>query len=683
MSVSSADDAPGGGLASGTEVGPYRITGLIGRGGMGVVYEARHLRVGQRAALKLLSPARRAEVGDAAVRRFLAEVDTLSRLEHPGLVRILDCGEAPAHGPWLAMEYVAGEGLRARLDRAGGGLPLAAAVRLARRIASAVAAIHGAGVVHRDLKPDNIMVTPDDEVPGGERIKLLDFGIAKLADGDGRHTTEGTVLGTAGYMAPEQCTGERDLDDRADVYALGVIVFELVTGARPFAGANLEVMRQHLFAEPPLERLAAAPDRLRELVRVMLAKEPTRRPAIAAVVTRLRAIEAAIAGAPEAEPASSSAEPALGDTLPARALSAPTLAARPAAIGGAASTLAPVIRTDDRAGPRPRRRRRGPWLIAGAGALAAAAVVTWRLARPRAPDGIAARPGMAVIEGARFRMGSTEPELTAGCALAFGGCEPAARKTLERELFGPEVTVSRFQIDVREVTNREYAAFLNVRTPELTLRDDRDDHYPRFVDELSTGRTLINLERSVASIVGERRDGGRQVSFTVKPGRDELPVDGVTWDGATRYCRDQGKRLPTEAEWELAARGPERRVFPWGAAPPFCGSVVFGREDPAGCPTVRAVLEPVGTGAQDVTRDGVHDLGGSVAEWIQDSFVTYGDCGACRDPLVDVNPPFDEDVRVVRGGSFVSAAWTVRTTTRSRNVRKSGLYGLGFRCATR
>jgi formylglycine-generating enzyme required for sulfatase activity len=681
------DTAPGEAidpLAPGVEIGPYRVVGPLGRGGMGIVVEARHVRVGQRAALKLLAPDRRAAVGPAAVRRFLAEVDVLCRLDHPGLVHILDCGEAPVHGPWLAMELIAGEPLRAHLDRAAGApLPLPFAVRTVRRLASAVAAIHQAGIIHRDLKPDNVMIVPDDEVPGGTRIKLLDFGIAKLVDGDAGHTAEGTVLGTAGYMAPEQCTGQGEVDHRADVYALGVIGFELLTGGRPFAGSATEVMRQHLFVEPPLGRLPAdLPVGLTDLVRRMLAKEPSRRPAIAAVVDELRAVEAALAGAVENEPTL-----ALAATLPARAVTATTAPATVApgrrgqpteaetTLGGAAI---------DRGAPPPRRRRR--WLAVGAaglvGLVGVVAVGAWRLRAPSAVGPRVAPPGMVVIAGARFRMGSTPAELTAACAELPGGCLDDERPQLQRELPARQVAVSSFALDAREVTNREYAAFLNVRKAEVTLRDDRDDHYPRFVDEPATGRVLIDLYRDAASIVGERTADGRDTRFTVKPGREELPVEAVTWDGANRYCRDQGKRLPTEAEWELAARGRAGRRFPWGDAAPRCDGVVFGRADSRGCPALAAAVAPVATAAQDVTVDGVYDLGGNVFEWVADSFVaTYRDCGDCLDPVVTEAVAIEDDFRIMRGGNYVSPAWTARTTTRSRQRRTAGRFGLGFRCA--
>ena len=690
MTASTVGDGPEGGLAPGTEVGPYRVIGTIGRGGMGVVLEARHTRVGQRAALKLLVAERRAAVGDGAVRRFLSEVEALSRLEHPGLVRILDCGQSPEHGPWIAMEYVAGEVLRARLARArraGAGLALPTALRLARRIASAVAAIHRAGIVHRDLKPDNVMVTPDDEVPGGERVKLLDFGIAKLAADGVRetHTTAGTVLGTPDYMAPEQCAGARGVDDRADIYALGVIVFELLTGELPFTGTTPEVMRQHLFAEPPLDRLPEAlPDGLRELVRTLLAKEPTRRPAIAEVVDRLRVLEGGVAGAPEAEPGM-----ALGDTAPAHALSAETIGER---IGlrvspGAASTLAPVIRSDERLGPPPARRRaRWPWLAAGGVAVVAVALVAARslTSKPTpAKPTLVARPGMVVIPGGRFQMGSTREELTVACAELPGGCQPEEQPQLERELPAHAVTVSTFQIDAREVSNREYAAFLNVVPSEIGVRDDKDDHYPRFVFEHSSRLDLLDLYATGGIVRDADKDPTQ--AFTARPGMEDLPVVLVTWDGASRFCRHAGKRLPTEAEWELAARGAERRRFPWGDAAPRCDGVVFGRGQPRGCSDRPRAFAPVGTSTQDVTASGLHDLAGNAAEWVQDQFLgPYGDCGECRDPVArDEGIAVTDDFRIFRGGSYLGPAWLSRSTTRSRGKMTTPVAGVGFRCAHR
>ena len=164
----------------------------------------------------------------------------------------------------------------------------------------------------------------------------------------------------------------------------------------------------------------------------------------------------------------------------------------------------------------------------------------------------------------------------------------------------------------------------------------------------------------------------------------DRPVVQVTWDGASRYCRHLGKRLPTEAEWELAARGTERRRFPWGDEPPRCDGVAFGREEPVRCPGPPLTVEPVGASTQDVTPTGLRDLGGNAGEWVQDAFVVpYRACGSCRDPVVEDAVLLADDVRVFRGGTFLGDAWMTRTTNRSRSSRTSSMAGLGFRCATR
>ena len=665
-----ADGAAGDDIAAGTEIGPYRVVGVIGRGGMGVVLEARHTRVNQRVALKVLAPTRRGALGPTAVRRFLTEVEALSRLEHPGLVRVLDRGESPEHGPWIAMEFVAGDMLRVRLEDARERpLSLAAALRTIRQIAAAVARIHAAGIVHRDLKPENIMVTPDDEAAGGERVKLLDFGIAKLIADDDGHTTEGTVVGTAGYMAPEQCTGTSEIDDRVDVYALGVIAFELLTGTRPFTGTNVQVMHQHLMAEPPLDRLPPSlPALLIELVRAMLAKERSRRPAAVDVARRVRALEAG-GGAPEVDP-----DLAFGETLPAPGNAGSS--GNVTTLGSAASIVVPPVSS-------PPRRRRWPWLVAsGAAVVALAAVIgarAWRRGSPQAPTVAEVLPGMVRIEGARFRLGSTDDELTRACAELPGGCVEEELPQLRRELPAHEVTVSRFDIDAFEVTNRDFAKFLEVRRPDIEVRPDKDDHYPRFVDEIETHLTLVDM---YASLTGLAR--GADGAWIARAGMADQPVQLVTWDGASRYCRHHGKRLPTEAEWELAAAGRQHRRFPWGAEAPRCDGVVFGRGDARGCPDLPIELAPVGTSTQDVTVDGVHDLGGNVGEWVQDSFIaSYRPCDGCRDPITKEDVALADDFRIFRGGTLGTPAWSSRTTTRGRWRRTAGGRGIGFRCVTR
>jgi len=208
-------------------LGDWQLTRLIGRGGMGRVYEARDRKGRRRVALKVLSEDLASD--PAFVKRFHREARVLASLSHPHVVEILDRGEANGR-IWFAMEYVRGENLRRRLERAI--LPAEEAVRIAGEVASALAYAHARGVIHRDLKPENVLL--DEE----GRVHLVDFGLSRLAgDGGGGATSLLTrtdvILGTYEYMAPEQRRGDQDLDARADVFALGVILYEMLTGKLP------------------------------------------------------------------------------------------------------------------------------------------------------------------------------------------------------------------------------------------------------------------------------------------------------------------------------------------------------------------------------------------------------------------------------------------------------------------
>jgi serine/threonine protein kinase len=261
----------------GQNVGNYRIVGKIGEGGMGAVYRAEHALIGKRAAVKVLLPdlSRNPEL----VQRFFNEARTATSIHDPGIVEVFDYGHHTDGSAYIVMEMLDGEPLAARLAR--GRLHPAQAVRLMRQVARALAAAHGRGIIHRDLKPDNIHIVPDPEVTGGERTKILDFGIAKLADGhEGVRTRTGAVIGTPIYMSPEQCRGNVAVDHRADLYALGVIFFEMLCGRPPFASTGLgELFAEHMFNPPPPPRSIepAIPPPVEALVLRLLAKDPNAR----------------------------------------------------------------------------------------------------------------------------------------------------------------------------------------------------------------------------------------------------------------------------------------------------------------------------------------------------------------------------------------------------------------------
>ncbi|WP_428261557.1 serine/threonine-protein kinase [Haliangium sp.] len=263
----------------GEAVGRYRIEEEIAKGGMGVVYRARHELLGKLAAVKLLR--REFSENETLVERFFQEARATISIHHPGIIEVFDFGTLPSGRAFLVMELLDGETLAERCARRG-RLSVSAALALGRSVASAVGAAHAAGVIHRDLKPANIFLVPDPDVPGGERVKVLDFGLAKLAEPthSSVRTHSGALMGTPTYMAPEQCRGRGPVDHRADLYALGCILFELLCGRPPFNdGGPGEIIAAHLQAPVPSPRSlrAAVPDDVDALIVKLLAKDPESR----------------------------------------------------------------------------------------------------------------------------------------------------------------------------------------------------------------------------------------------------------------------------------------------------------------------------------------------------------------------------------------------------------------------
>jgi serine/threonine-protein kinase len=271
----------------GRVIGQYRVTGVLGEGGMGIVYAAEHTLLDRPAAVKVLLPKLSGE--QEIVTRFFNEARAATAIRHPGIVEVYDFGWTSDGSAFIVMEHLQGETLRARRQRRP--MRWSTALALVRQIAGALAAAHAKGIVHRDLKPDNIFLVPDPEVPGGERIKLLDFGIAKLAGAlPSRHKTQtGMMMGTPTYMAPEQCRGVA-VDSRADLYALGCILFELCTGRPPFIGEGEgDVLVAHIHEPPPTiaSLVDGVPEEIELLVQRMLAKSPADRVQTASDLLRL------------------------------------------------------------------------------------------------------------------------------------------------------------------------------------------------------------------------------------------------------------------------------------------------------------------------------------------------------------------------------------------------------------
>lgn len=374
--------------------GRYRVLRLLGVGGIGLVYLCRHEALEKPVALKVLRP--EYVLHEDLNARFLNEARAASAIKSPRIVDTLDVGTLPNGAPYFVMEYVDGETLAALLDR-DGRVELKSAVDIARQLAEGLDAAHAAGVVHRDLKPENVFLA---STPEGLSAKIFDFGIAKVARARKRLTYAGAVFGTPHYMSPEQARGD-EVDARSDLYALGVMLFEMVTGRVPFDGEDpLAVMSQHVDRVPPLmssiTRTPLHPD-LEAIVARCLAKDPRDRYASGSDL--LRDLEALPALMEQPAALATSVEA----PLPSAPSRLPSLQSRPETLS---AHVVPAM---------PKGRGRGRWFVAAGVLVAAAAGGAVVVRHPsgssvtsaeRGPPGVVANPsGSEASAAASARIG--------------------------------------------------------------------------------------------------------------------------------------------------------------------------------------------------------------------------------------------------------------------------------------
>jgi serine/threonine protein kinase len=274
----------------GLAFGRYRVTRKLGAGGMAEVYVAKHELMDRYAAVKVLLPEMSAR--EDIVKRFFQEAQAAACIEHPGIVHVYDVGYTAEGRGYLVMELLSGETLNQRLKRQK-RMSIDAAVTVIRQLAGIMEVAHQSGIVHRDLKPDNIFLVSDPEMPTGERVKVLDFGLAKLVEGvtPARElTAQGAVFGTPAYMAPEQCRSAANVDGRADIYAIGCLFYACLCGKPPFGTGGIEILLAHMGTKPvpPRQLVDSIPPAIEALILRLLEKDPDKRlPTCEALIAEL------------------------------------------------------------------------------------------------------------------------------------------------------------------------------------------------------------------------------------------------------------------------------------------------------------------------------------------------------------------------------------------------------------
>jgi predicted esterase/predicted Ser/Thr protein kinase len=645
----------------------YSFGPELGRGGMGIVFRAVDTRLGRPVAIKIL---RDAQSSDESRRRFRQEAHAASALNHPGIVTIFDI-ESTGDADFIVMEHIDGTPLGRRL--VSGGLPLVQALDYAGQIAGALAAAHAAGILHRDVKPANIMVTGDG------RIKLLDFGLSKLAQPESVSPTEetrsmppatipGVVMGTEGYMSPEQGSGDAT-DARSDVFALGVVLYQLLTGVRPFTGDSYWSTLRAVLRDDPKPLRDVRPDVPPELERIVgrcLEKDPAKRyPSAVEVHRDLREI-----AAPSANPGRasfSSRHLQIAGVIAVVLVIAITVGAwtylrrsrdetdRQAAIAEAARLVdlgrfVDVWRLTTRArerwpdDPRLAEAARSSTHIVTIVTDPAGASVAFKAYDDTEGEWVSL--GTSPLNGIRAPLGQLrwritkagfeplEARLEVGVPAAAAGRPDADARPIRLRPTGSDVTrmifvpgtekgapLADYWMDQYEVTNREFKAFVD--------RRGYDDQ--RFWTHLTRGTAGPGRHGPAATFRDRTgRPGPSTWELGTYPeGRDDYPVSGVSWFEAVAYCAAAGKSLPTVSHW--------RNAF---GASFFMEVVMLGNFNGRG---------PEATGGlKEVGPYGTYGLAGNVKEWVWNEFgeQRYILGGAWNEPVYmatndDVRPPLD------------------------------------------
>jgi formylglycine-generating enzyme required for sulfatase activity len=653
--------------------GRYNIEALLGQGGMSAVYRAYDPNLRRPVAIKLIHSHLSAD--PEFIGRFEAEAAAVAQLRHPNIVQVFDFNH-DGDTYYMVMEYLPGESLQERLKALRGEqkrFPLTTTATIIATVADAVAYAHERGTIHRDLKPANVMLTPQ-----GQPV-LTDFGVAKIIGGQ-HHTATGAVIGTPAYMSPEQVRGEA-LDGRADIYSLGVMLYEMASGRPPYEGESaMTVMLKQVNEPIPdiRQQVADVPQGLVDIIDKAMAKDPAKRFQSAA---QLAAALRSMVNNPNRPLNLAAAEPSATMTETPATLLQTGAEPRPRGAGDAPRTP-PLAPTQGAAQGSSSRlvlllggvlvlilclALGGTGLFVAARVLFPAASPTPSAGRPTAaPTAVVQQtlvvtvvPGTAIVQPtarptaaptsaptAAPTQGPTAPPsptplpqpsappLPVGMVLARGGTFNMGSTAFGDTQPVHPVTLDAFYIDQFEVVNDLYHQCVTAGActdPGIRSSDTRQ----RYYDDPAFG---------------------------------SFPVDHVTWQQAADFCKWQQKRLPTEAEWEYAATGGDGRAYPWGNS-----------FDPGLVPANADDTQAVGSFPKNASPFGAEDMAGNVLEWVAD---WYAPDFYASSPATNPTGPATGTRKVMRGGAYGNPDPTIYLAARrySRDPN-SGDVDIGFRCA--
>lgn len=624
-----------------TSLGKYELHEQLGRGAFGTVYRATDTDLDRVVALKILHP--QLTTDPDFLERFRNEARLVASLDSLNIVTVYGLGEIDGRA-FISMKYLPGGSLGDMISKSG-PLDFTRAQQVLQEVCSGLSAAHKKGLIHRDIKPSNILFDSDDHAVIG------DFGLARAVQLSSSTATSSTgAVGTPAYRAPELWLGKPPASPVSDIYSLGCMLSEMLSGMVLFSGETTEeVLTKHLITGPEIPETfpPGVPSAVPLVIQKMVAKEMKDRFQDVSEITKAFASEISITPPLPGKQAMNWKRLGMtlgivfvflaiiglaikfltgnaggsGEQTPAPLTSNPaTLGNEPIIEPGTSiPTEAPLIENV----PPPEQQ------VAGSGT---------ETASPREAM------GMVFIPKTSFTMGKPADQAYKECLSVRPDCKI---KNYQDESPPHTVTLDAYWIDQTEVTNEMFTLFLNTEG-----------------NQSEGGVSWLNISSETLYI---RNTGS---TWRVSQGYEDYPATGVTWFGALAYCKWAGKSLPTEAQWELAARGTDDRTFPWGNSDPDCSLAnIF---------ECGGKVAAVGSFIAGSSPYKVYDLAGNVWEWVADWYQkNYYEMS-----MNSINPPGPEKAnnRVLRGGSWRDLGDGIRTTFRYRKEPEYSSNSVGFRC---